>query len=411
MTRIGRPPTILFVNDNHCVAYDDRFEFENSAFHKFLRAFPNAHAVLSSPCLDRHGNSRRASTVIDGVNVWTRTGYGRAQSFYANLPSMLVRGGADLWRHIRHADAVIVVLPACFAPVTYAIALLLRKPIFVYVVGDVRDVVQAAESYTGLARTASRLVARWEAFVTRHLARRHTTFALGRRLQALLREFGIESRNAMTSLVRTEQIRSPTSAPPLQQLRLVSVGRLSAEKGFDIALTALQQLLREGWDVTYTIVGSGPLESHLRDRIEEAQLDGRVELAGSRTQEQIVSTIYPEHDIFVLSSLSEGIPKVLLEAMAAALPIVASNVGGVVDLLGKDQERGWLVPPNDSSALAKAIRACAADPVARQRRTEAATSFIRNHTMEAEASAIERVIVQEIDPGLARAAASDQEVS
>lgn len=130
--------------------------------------------------------------------------------------------------------------------------------------------------------------------------------------------------------------------------RIVSVGRLKEPKTFTTLAHALALL--EPGSFTAQIVGDGP------DRAEvEALAPAGVALLGERED---VPRLLAEADVFVLSSASEGMPMSILEAMAAGLPVVASAVGGVPELLG---DTGVLVPSNDPAALAAALRTVLAD--------------------------------------------------
>ncbi|MPZ18415.1 MAG: glycosyltransferase [Luteitalea sp.] len=136
-----------------------------------------------------------------------------------------------------------------------------------------------------------------------------------------------------------------------------AIGRLSREKGFDLMLRAVGQIARDRDDVVVLILGEGrqraPLERHARD----LGLGDRVLMPGYRSNAKDYLRLF---DVFVLPSLTEGLPIVLLEAMQAAVPIVASRVGGVPNVL--DEGRGGLlVEPGDSSALARAILRCIDD--------------------------------------------------
>jgi glycosyltransferase involved in cell wall biosynthesis len=124
------------------------------------------------------------------------------------------------------------------------------------------------------------------------------------------------------------------------------VSRLTAGKGLDILLTAFTQLPSH---FHLAIVGSGELDAPLRAQAATLGIADRVHFTGPRTD---MPEIYASLDAFLLPSFDEGMPMTVLEAMAAGLPVVATTVGAI-QLLGDN--RGWLVPPGDSAALAAAI--------------------------------------------------------
>ncbi len=150
--------------------------------------------------------------------------------------------------------------------------------------------------------------------------------------------------------VSAATVASPNGGPPT----IVSVGRLVLPKSFWTLGDALRSL--EPGSFRARIVGDGPQANLLRG------IDG-VELLGERHD---VPAILAAADVFVLSSLSEGMPISILEAMAAGLPVVASAVGGVPEVV-IDGETGLLVPPDDAPALANALRRLLADAGLRRR--------------------------------------------
>ena len=106
------------------------------------------------------------------------------------------------------------------------------------------------------------------------------------------------------------------------------------------------------------IIGDGEDRSRLEKQIADAKLQDHVSLAGFISHaNQYLKAL----DVFVLPSLKEGLPYVIMEAMAAGLPVIATNVGGMPDMIA-DGDVGILVPPKDSQALAKAIETLAANP-------------------------------------------------
>ncbi len=151
---------------------------------------------------------------------------------------------------------------------------------------------------------------------------------------------------------------------PDDRLHLGWVGRVSPEKGLDVLLDALPSL--EDLPITVSVVGDGSDRTSLRDRISAAAAD-RVLWHGSLPD---AGALFPAFDLFVLSSRTEGTPMVLFEAMAAEVPIVATAVGGVPDVVSELE--AVLTPPEDPVALASAIRSALLDRDAAGARARAA---------------------------------------
>jgi len=138
-------------------------------------------------------------------------------------------------------------------------------------------------------------------------------------------------------------------------LLIGAIGRLTWEKGLPYFIEAIKKMSdgrRQAADkVKYLIVGEGELEENLREKVKSLKLEEKVIFAGFRKD---VREILGAIDILVLSSLREGFPMIILEAMAMGKPIVAANIEGVNESI-VDGVTGILVPPKDSEALAGAI--------------------------------------------------------
>jgi glycosyltransferase involved in cell wall biosynthesis len=145
----------------------------------------------------------------------------------------------------------------------------------------------------------------------------------------------------------------PGSRRPL--LRFGTVGRLVPAKAHELLLTAFARLRRTHPETELVIYGDGPLRPQLDDALARLGLQGAARLAGPTTA---VADVLAELDIFVLSSLTEGLPIVILEALAAGLPIVSTRVGGVPEV-APEGEVAWFSPPGDVDALAAAMAAAA----------------------------------------------------
>ena len=137
--------------------------------------------------------------------------------------------------------------------------------------------------------------------------------------------------------------------------RLLCVGRLIPIKGHAVLLQALAQARRVVRDLTLDIAGSGPLEADLRAQAESLGLNGAVRFLG-----RVTAVPYDESAIVVVPSLGEGFGMVALEAMERGRPVIASDVGGLPEIVA-DGETGVVVPSADPQALAWAIAELAAD--------------------------------------------------
>jgi colanic acid/amylovoran biosynthesis glycosyltransferase len=140
---------------------------------------------------------------------------------------------------------------------------------------------------------------------------------------------------------------------------IVCVARLSPEKGHGILLDALQILHERHLPFSCTLVGGGPLGSQIKDRIEGTVLKGLVTVVGTRSPAEVREFI-AQADVAVLASFGEGIPIVLMEAFAQKRPVVATNVGGIPELLS-DWVNGRLVAPGDPIGFADAVESILRD--------------------------------------------------
>jgi glycosyltransferase involved in cell wall biosynthesis len=141
---------------------------------------------------------------------------------------------------------------------------------------------------------------------------------------------------------------SPASRRP--RIRFGTIGRLVPAKGHAILIEAFARVAQSAPDADLRIYGYGYLHDQLAAQIARLGLEGRVRLEG-RTDDS--AETLQDFDVFVFSSVNEGLPLVILEAMAAGLPIVSTDVGGIPEVVGK--ESAWLCPPGDAGALADAM--------------------------------------------------------
>ncbi len=159
---------------------------------------------------------------------------------------------------------------------------------------------------------------------------------------------------------------APPQDPPAaagRRLRVVSVGRLDRQKGYDTLVDAARLCAARGLEFETIVAGEGPERAALERRIADAGLAGAFRLIGRCDD---VPALLRSADLFVSSSRWEGMPNAVLEAMATGLPVVAAAVGGSPELVEPD-ECGLLVPPDDPAALADAMADLLLGPARRVR--------------------------------------------
>ena len=145
--------------------------------------------------------------------------------------------------------------------------------------------------------------------------------------------------------------------------RLACVGQLQPAKGYHLLLEAVAAVVEAGRAVTLTVVGDGPDRDALRAHADRLALGPRVSFVGALNQDA-VREVYGRADAFVLASFAEGVPVVLMEAMAAGVPCVATRITGIPELI-RDGIDGLLVTPSSVDELAEAIGRLIDDPALR----------------------------------------------
>jgi colanic acid/amylovoran biosynthesis glycosyltransferase len=159
------------------------------------------------------------------------------------------------------------------------------------------------------------------------------------------------------------------------RLEILNVGRLAPVKGQALLIDAIARLRDEGLDAHARIVGDGPEREALEHRIDELGLRDAVELTGPVGQDRI-RELYAQADVFCLPSFREGLPFVLIEALAMELGVVATRIMGIPELVD-DGESGLLVAPGRVDELADALTNLARDPERRR-----ALGAAGRHTVE-----------------------------
>jgi glycosyltransferase involved in cell wall biosynthesis len=179
--------------------------------------------------------------------------------------------------------------------------------------------------------------------------------------------------------------------PVPSESKVAFVGVLEPYKAVDVLLDSWKAVASRVPDAQLTIVGAGPQEAELRNQARGLGLDGTVRFVG-HLQRAEVRAVIDDSSCLVLPSRSEGLPRIVMEAMARGRAVVASTVGGMAEFI-EDGRNGRLVPPEDPVALAEALIGVLSDPTSKRAMGD-----------EARRRAVERSPMQEYEAGIARLA-------
>jgi glycosyltransferase involved in cell wall biosynthesis len=313
--------------------------------------------------------------------------------YYASLaraasgaPAM-VRSLRRFWKLLDEVDAAWILGPS---PLSLAFAALSVMRGKTTVLGARQDLPRYARSRHPTRRVFHAVASLLEA-LQRVAARRLPVIVVGSELAQRYRAAPWVLELAV-SLIKEEDIVSANEAELRGvngELRILSVGRLEAEKN-PLLLADVLARLRDGderWRLT--VCGEGGMEGELSERLRELGVSEQADLRGYVPIDDGLVELYRGSHAFLHVSWTEGVPQVLFEAFAAGLPVVATAVGGVPAAVG---EAGLLIPPGDPDAAASALARVATDESLRRRLVRAGLERARRHTIEAECRRIAEFI-------------------
>jgi glycosyltransferase involved in cell wall biosynthesis len=351
--------------------------------------------VLSVPVADRPlgtGSRVRATN----VSLAPLPYFPGPRQFYPQLPGIYSRLRA--W--VEQCDVIHLRVPTPAGIFAFRLAAARRKPVFLLVVGDYEALLPHL-GYRGIKKALFRAYVSFEEWALRHMTTRALTFANGAALRDKHEQQAARVFETRTTTLSDADIVSRTDTCGGARIRLLTVSRIDPRKGLRALPALVAELAAAGRDVSIDIVGPtiGLIGESERDAIaaeaERLGVADRVVLAGPVPLDRLWS-LYRDFDIFVLPTRpGEGIPRVLMEAMASGLPVVTTNVSGIASLV-TDGENGLLVPEALPEPLTAAVRRLIADSALRQRLIQGGYHTARAHTLEHQAAGLMQVVAREL---------------
>ena len=281
------------------------------------------------------------------------------------FPWICLQAGSRIVQVLRKADVVGATVPSLMGNFTSMLGRSLGKPVFHYVRGDAKAHLAAVHP-SGFSYYFYQLASLGlDGYVKCAIARGLPTFVVGGGLFKKYSPF-VKPRShlAVSMPVLSGFFQPPwkggTKKPRIDRPRLLFVGRLSKEKRVEDLLQGLNILRQQGIEAEVDIVGDGPERKNLEDLAKQLQLEN-VKFLGLVAYGYKLMELYHQADLFILPSIVESLGAVLAEAMACALPVVATDVDGIPTIV-KHEWNGLLVPPQSPDQLATAIKRIVSSP-------------------------------------------------
>jgi glycosyltransferase involved in cell wall biosynthesis len=341
--------------------------------------------ILSVPVFDQppaHGSRVRAANVVLAPLPY----FPGPRQFYPMLPSV----HRLLERWVDECDVINLRVPSPAAIFAFRLARAKSKRIFLLVVGDYAAL-RLHLGYRGVKKAAFAAYVAFEEWALRYMTRRALTFANGAALREKHERQGARVVETKTTTIAADDIAGRTDTCQGPQVRLLTVSRIDPRKGLRAIPAVVAGLVKNNIDARADIVGPtigliGETEQHAVAAAATAAAVGeRVTLLGARPLDALMR-MYRDYDIFMLpTGPGEGIPRVLLEAMAGGLPIVTTRVSGIGSLI-QDGGNGLLVDPPTPESFLAAVRRVIDSPALRQRLIQGGYATARACTLDRQAA-------------------------
>lgn len=272
--------------------------------------------------------------------------------------------------------------PVPFSYTLFKIAKKRNLPICFHLVGDTKAIVSQGDKYRGLIKLLAVLYANVNELLMKKMLKKSVALVNGSGLRRLYQKNKSNRiKEIRTSTFKKDEIYYKEDRLSQENIKLLYVGYMRHEKGIPFLIDAIKDLINEGYNISLTLVGDGDKLQNYRTYAQTLGIDKNVSFKGHIPLGNELLEKYRENDIFILPSISEGTPRVLIEAMANGAIVIATNTGGIPYTI-KNEFNGLLVEPKSSEALKMAILRVIEDKGLRQSLLENGYQFAEMNTLE-----------------------------
>ncbi|NIT59057.1 MAG: glycosyltransferase [Aliifodinibius sp.] len=281
---------------------------------------------------------------------------------------------------LANCDLVNVRLPTLHGILGYKIAKRLDKPIFSSIVGDIKQTI-ATNNYTGLKKLLGQFVIYHHEKTIDQIIRNVPTVTNGRALYSKFQPNAFALYQTVTTTLTKADIQPRVDTCQNEVIHLLFVGQVIEAKGVPLLISTLSQLVNTGIRIHLNVVGDGKI-NQMKKIAQAQQISQHITFWGHLNWGPTLFEQYRQADIFVFpTNYGEGTPRVILEAMANGLPVIASNIAGIPDVISH-YYNGILVNPNCADELQRQILNIINDGQLRKNLIAAALKTAYDHTLD-----------------------------
>ncbi len=365
--------------------------YSNPAFIKLQETIAPLYdeVELCVPVFDHPTPKNYSKLSIPNLRVCPLPAYWRRFEINAFMHTLMLT--RCLWPHIKRADTVLMNLPNYMCVLAWWVCLLQRKRFAIRMAGDWPEVIRMAFHNQGMFVLGNIAAFLHKLLVKAIIKTSSLVIVNGQKLADIYSRNNSHIVRVISSTYHDADIAPTIASSGSDECRLLYVGRLTLSKGLYELFSAAKDLLAEGIDLRIWLAADGYRRNEIRTQAEQLGVIDRVEFLGWIAIEKL-RDIYRACDIFVLPSYTEGMPKVVPEAMSNGLAVVATDIGGLRDIVVENGKTGFIVPVKDAPALRDALRKLILDKPLRQRMAKAGLEKSRQFTIEAERACVKTAL-------------------